>query len=537
MGAAKRASPNTSAARTSPYATIWTRKLPARGKSLTFRQTVTGAGSNCMDYYTAYKEIRNRLRKFKPTSVIARALEVLWQPAPNQIEELKRAPWQVLLLIKWALLDEEASDVHGQEMPMQVFDDIRQRLWELPERVDMVRKGAMPLRLFMRRMLYQQVEFQRRITPSFVRQPAILADLQSDHALRSLFRRKAGLDVLDFLDLGLAAHGPILDKKAQFARAWFEPLGHAYGNQTIDAFLRCVSLDYLGMTGFVRGLRNAQERKASEYFDFTPLKRFPFLFTRGMYQCWHPMVFLRGMEDFAHLLMSEAGSDYVERFSKVFERHIVAEISRTGRHHYDEDALQKVFGNDLELPDAAIPMGSFNIIVEAKAGLFDDSMMAIADPEIFRHKTKALAKAIQQGWSASLAFRSEHAPADLRKATEDYLFVVTNKPLNVGSGADLKAIYPPGQLAYPSAEARALLPLERMYFISVDEFERLIASSADAPLLHSFLRESVRLDADPRTSKFFFGEHLRTFTGLKESMFLTKALEESHSRIARILKT
>jgi hypothetical protein len=181
-------------------------------------------------------------------------------------------------------------------------------------------------------------------------------------------------------------------------------------------------------------------------------------------------------------------------------------------------------------------MGNFNIIVESKAGLFDDSQMAIADQEIFRNRTKALEKAINQGWSASVAFRSDRAPADLKTSTEDYLFVVTNKPLNVGSGADLRAIYPEGQLEYPSAEAKSLLPLERVYFISVDEFERLMASISDAALLHEFLRECVRLDADPRTGKFFFDDHLRTFAGLKESKFLTKALEDSYSRVARILE-
>lgn len=484
-----------------------------------------------MDYYTAYKGIRNRLRRFKPASVLSRALEVLWQPAASKIAELERAPWNVLLLVKWALLDRHASDRLGQDMPMKVFDAVRQELWSFPDRVDMVRKGTMPFRLFLRRMLFQQLEFQRRITPGFVRQPALLASLPTEHPLRVLFRTKAGLEPLDFLDLGLAAHGPILDGRAQMTRSWFEPLRSAYGPDKINAFLRCVSADYSELTAYMRGRPDAEERKASEYFHFTGLKRLPFLRTQGVYQCWHPMVFLRGMEEFAHLLMSEAGGDYVERFSKVFERHIIAEIGKTCGHFYDEAALRKLLGGAIELPDAAIPMGPFNFIVEVKAGLFDDSLMAIADPEIFGHKTRALAKAINQGWSASAAFRNPNAPADLRNAIEDYLFVVTNKPLNVGSGADLESVYPPGELNYPTDEARALLPLERVYFVSVDEFERLMASAGDASSLHAFLRETVRLDANPATGKTFFDDHLRTFSGLKESSFLIDALQDSHNRV------
>jgi hypothetical protein len=180
-------------------------------------------------------------------------------------------------------------------------------------------------------------------------------------------------------------------------------------------------------------------------------------------------------------------------------------------------------------------MGGFNIIVEAKAGLFDDSLMAIGDPEIFRHKTRALAKAVRQGWSAPVAFRKPSSLADLRNGTEDYLFVVTNKPVNVGSGADPQSIYPKGELEYPTEEARTLLPLERIYFVSVDELERLIASAGDVVFFHEFLRETVRLDANPATGKTFFGDHLPTFPDLEESSFLTNALQDAHNRIEQVL--
>jgi hypothetical protein len=490
-----------------------------------------------VDYFSAYKGVRNRLRKYKPTSVLSRALEVLWQPADSKFTEMQRAPWNVLLLVKWALLDRHASDKLGRDMPMQAFDAIRQELWSFPDRVDLLLKGTMPFRLFLRRMLFQQVEFQRRVTPGFVRQPALLGSLPADHPLRVLFRAKAGLEPLDFLDLALAAHGPILEGKAQMARAWFEPLLAAYGAEKINAFLRCISADYGELTAFVRGLPDADERKASEHFHFTPLKRLPFLRTQGVYRCWHPMVFLRSMEEFAHLIMSESGAEYVGRFSKVFERHVITEISKTREHFYDEVELRKLFGDTIEIPDAAIPMGSYNIIIESKAGLFDDSIMAIGNPEIFRHKTKALAKAVQQGWSASVAFRGRNAPQDLRGATEDYLFVVSNKPVNVGSGADLRSIYPEGELTYPNDDVKSLLPLEHIYFVSVDEFERLIASSSDVSALQAFLQKAVRLDASPATGKTFFDDHLRTFAGLRESNFLTSALEAAHGRVEQALKT
>ena len=84
---------------------------------------------------------------------------------------------------------------------------------------------------------------------------------------------------------------------------------------------------------------------------------------------------------------------------------------------------------------------------------------------------------MQQGWSASVAFRAADAPQDLRQATEVYLFVVTNKPVNVGSAADLQSIYPEGELEYPNDHAKSLLPL----------FDAL-AKADRAGLLQPFLR-------------------------------------------------
>ena len=80
-----------------------------------------------------------------------------------------------------------------------------------------------------------------------------------------------------------------------------------------------------------------------------------------------------------------------------------------------------------------------------------------------------------------------------------------------------------------------MLPLERIYFVSVDEFERFIASAGDVGALHTFLRETVRLDGNPATGKTFFDDHLQTFPGLKESKFLTDALQDSQNRIERAL--
>lgn len=58
----------------------------------------------------------------------------------------------------------------------------------------------------------------------------------------------------------------------------------------------------------------------------------------------------------------------------------------------------------------------------------------------------------------------------------DYLLIVTNKDLSAGRGPVLAGIYPAGTLAYPDDDAKRFLPLEHVYVVTIEEFERLIAA-------------------------------------------------------------
>jgi hypothetical protein len=40
-----------------------------------------------MDFFSVYKELRNRMRKFRLRSIVRMSLNALWQPAISRIEE------------------------------------------------------------------------------------------------------------------------------------------------------------------------------------------------------------------------------------------------------------------------------------------------------------------------------------------------------------------------------------------------------------------------------------------------------------------
>ena len=81
-----------------------------------------------VDFFSAYKEIRNRWRKFQRDSIVEALLQVLAEPSASRLDDLKKAPWQALLLLKWVLQDSEASDHGGKRITLPELHDLRQRV-------------------------------------------------------------------------------------------------------------------------------------------------------------------------------------------------------------------------------------------------------------------------------------------------------------------------------------------------------------------------------------------------------------------------
>jgi hypothetical protein len=445
-----------------------------------------------MDFFSVYKELRNRMRKFQPRSIVRMSLTALSQPAGSTLEELQKQPWQTLLLVKWVLHDNMASDQTGREITPAEFDDLRRRLYNFPQRISLSpEEGSRSL--FLRRMLHQQVAFQRKLSRAFTREAALLAGLSPTPPLQALFREKTGLDAIQFMDFALATYAAVLEGKRSIRTDWFTPLRTGYGDQYVDAFIRSVSRSYDELVTFCRSLPDANKRLISEFYEFTPLTRFPFLRTGAVLEYWHPMVFYRGMEGLVHSLLSEAGQDYIDGFSRVFEHHVMAEIRRTGLTFFDEGQLRMLIGREQRVPDALISFPGVNVFVESKAGLFDESIMVAGHSTILAHKTRALLSAVAQGWSASVHLRrAQQAPSQTGCASKDYLLVVTNKELNASRGTILREMYPAGKLDYPHPEAERYLPLQRVYVVSIDDFERLMAATGNPEFDIPHFLEAIR---------------------------------------------
>lgn len=457
-----------------------------------------------------YKAWRNRARKFSPQSIVLAALEFLKQQPSTKLQDLQRWPWQVLLMVKWVCQDRMMDRSFAPAITPPEFDDLRQRLWDFPAQLGSRVGDTLPGKLFFRQLMNPQLGFQRAFSPGFVREAAILAAQPDNNPLRRLFEERTGLAPRDFLDLAFAMYCGVSEGKYTFGPEWFEPLRKIYAPAVIEAFVRATSVDYEGLKQFVRALPNADRHVHSELFEFPALTRYPFLRFNGQLHCWHPMLFFRGMEGFVHSVLSELRTAYIEPFSRLFERHVLSEARTiSSSRFYDETEIRAWLPQESRVPDGLLSFPGCNIFVESKAGLFDESIMCVGHAERFAHMTRALRGAVEQGWSASTLLRREgRAPEQVMSAAKDFLLIVTNREVNASNGKSLAAMYPPDTLVPSDPEAADHLPLERVYVLSIEDFERLVHGLPATTPLPQYLEECVSADADAATAVFCFEQHL-----------------------------
>jgi hypothetical protein len=488
-----------------------------------------------VSFAAAHHEIVQAMRPYSAASIIDAALRVLRMHGLDQVAQLRAAPWQTLLLVKWALESPEVELVDRPAIPQQEFDALRQRLHTIWGWAEVPRASG---HLLMRQIINAQVEFQRPPTFAFMRQPALVARLQKGHVLRQKFLELFGIEPDVYLDLAYTTLAAVYDKRHAFTREWYAPLEASYGEQAITAFLGLLARD-------LQGLRKELERapddkpKPSELFEFPLLNHFPlYLRPDGTYESWHPMVISRGLEMFVHRRFSALGGSYTEKYGVIFESYVVELLQETGLPYLDENALKGIVGAGASVPEAAVCLEDCNVFIEAKMGLFPDSLFVEASPAHLRNRTKAVRKAIKQGRSISASLRaSSHYAGRTPPKGDDFLIVVTNRELNLSRGDLLASMSASaGGEQDPLDQGNQTLPLANVLFVSIDDFERLTGMlRAGTITLNRFLYEVAAANARPETSAYYLGDHLsRKDTGWPLSALMANAVDACMERLCLI---
>ena len=459
-----------------------------------------------------YKQFRNQLRKYNLESIVRQALRYTSTPPSDVLEDLRRAPWLAMLIAKWALLDKMVPANYGPAITPEAFEGLMQQLWsiesDLKPRTEM---HGTPLLL--RSLSFVQIAFQARNTRSFLRLPMLVSRLPENHRLRQLFLQQWDMSPDHFVDLAICLYGarqhlhdPVIERSA------FAALAAHYGDPAIDRILaefsrnmpdlrrELIAMEWSDRDGKVK------PRQRSELFEIPVFQRFPLLtLADGRYIVWHPIVMAKAMEVAVHLRLSEAGEAYTQAFSPIFEDYVIELVDSVGVPRHLEGEMKAQMGNKSKVVEAIMPSAGANILIEAKMGLFPDTMMTVSDPMIARHKMVNLVKAGNQGAAVCEALHtSKLSFADVTQSETNYLLVITSRDLSVGRGTVLDGMCQPDGVEYGTELGRRLLPLEHVFFVSIEAFEGIVAAARAGKIsLPEFLASAVVRNRNLETSSLW----------------------------------
>jgi hypothetical protein len=486
------------------------------------------------DVERLYRRIRNLLRQYSVRGLVQTALPTIWsdQRKATALDRLRGRPWHVLLLVKWALRDNKVPLERASGVPQKFMDYLRETLWTHAGAFNSRRPNVFSM---IRSYMAVQIEYQRHRHYSFLRWPALIAEMPANSILRRQFREVLGMEPATFIDLTVALKGAISNSQTGISASYFDPIrgSHSEGIAAIERlFVRSLSELRLELA------TDPVPPRETELLEFPYFIRYPILNLNGRYLFWDEVVAEKAFERAVHLRMSSLTSEYSKRFGLAFEEYVVDLLKEARLSPIGDEEFTRLFGPSKNA-EAVVPLGpAANLIVEAKMGLFPDHVLLKDDPRFLYEKFAPLRTAMRQGHDVSKTIRrAANVDSSLGSAEEDFLVIVTSRDLLVSGGPMLKHLIEP-QTTLDYYDAESALPLRNTFIMDIQGFETFCMAVKEARVDPVALLKSAAKDNEHvGHGSMFFEQWLTPEQHPKDlPQVMRSALESAYERLAGALK-
>jgi hypothetical protein len=466
------------------------------------------------EYYSGYKRIRNKFRKFNSLSVIGSCFNYLHKPTKEGLDELQKLPWLVLLLIKWILIDDEFNIENKRAINDKKLNELLQGIHDLGG-ITRLPSDFEHHVLFFRSMAYQQFIYQYGYSISrFSRQILLFSDLPENSLIHSKFKELVGLDIRRFLEISLVTVARFIGERNNILPLkWYDNVLDEYSRDEVTAFLKAVSMPILAVREKLRS-KDTRRRSAQEYFEQTPLVEIPLIQMDQGFLCVYPKILYRCLEHFIYDKLRLWNShSFMDKFGPIFEGYVEKGIKYTNLPYIAESEIRKSLSTSQKLVDFIVVDDNANVFIDAKAVEMAYQGKVSHLSEVVKGKSKvSVIKAIRQSHDVIKHLESTNVNHTILKPRKrNYLLVITFKELYLGNGRTFYEAIGKDEIdsIYREYDGYSNIGLEDMYFITIDEFEIFIEliKSKKVGLVEG-IEKAKKSDMNVRTMKFDFNLHL-----------------------------
>jgi len=463
-------------------------------------------------YYAAFKQVRNKFRKYSYHELIGESLGYINAPAKDDIESSKRHPWLVLMFVKWVLLDDSFPNKNAKLPTSSEVNAILQLVYELSEKLRMPNEYE-HVNLFFRNIAFQQFIYQIDFYYAHLsRQSILFSGLDKNHYICKAFRENTGLEIQEFLDLSLATLTRFLNtNEVVMPDTWFSSVYNNYSPRKVANFLSSISKDINQIRNDLKQKDNGR-RLSTEHYELTSFIEYPLIKVQNKYFLTHRKILFRRFEYFVYDTLREIdAAKFMDKFGGLFERYVEKSIKYSEERYFTEIEIKKELGAIGNQIDFLIQGGDANVFIDAKAVEMSSHGRTTHSSEILQHATKnSILKAIKQSHDVIKKI-SESKSTKIQKSENNYLLVVTYKELHLGNGTTYYEVINKDKIddIYDEYKEYPCIPPENMYFITIDDLDILTSIlKEESDSLLEILDKIKEKDKRPESRKFDFRLHL-----------------------------
>jgi hypothetical protein len=484
-----------------------------------------------MKYERKVKKVKSLISKHDSMDILDTSLRYVYDAGNDKESRLQRHPWLVLLVVKWAFINENKKIIHP--LTNNQYMTILNSVYDLADLVKMPTDHN-NIHQFMRNMAYQQFIYQHDFSILDIGRNSLLFKyLPENHNLKLLFKRKHGLELKDFISLSFTLIAFVHSGKKHTVEVnQFSPLFRYYSQSLVTLFLDSISIN-------IRDLRkrlskdDLSKENYSEYYEQSPFIKYPLVKHGLKYTCVDPFILYRCIEHFLYdTLKAEEPQKFMQSFGKIFEKYLIKGLKYANLDYVEESCLKKFLPPKIKCIDYVIKQKNFNIFIDAKGVEMPYLGKVTDNPKIILDKVKSSAiKAIEQA-SAFNNYLLSNGDENLPQFKMDScLLVVTYKELYLGNGQLLYDTVAKDKIDSINEfiNEKARIDLKRIYFITVDSFDLMMSLVKNHKFdIGDILEKAIADDDDGFNKKFEFSQHVNSFV---DQIVPPKFLKEETDKI------
>lgn len=468
-----------------------------------------------MAKYDDFKLLRNKIRKYDPSTIIVLCIQKLHEISKKPVYENRSyLPWELLYLIKIAFIEggkneKRIANINDMNTLLNLVKDLGSESSFLNGE-----RGGM--RKFMRTLAFQQFWFQRGVASYDMARQVLIFDKVAGADLHEQFLACTGMSIETYLQLLVACWCGFIDNSGRIhiKKDWFASLGCR--DEMLDSFLESISLSVKDTIEFLERQYEKTEDKLLQLTEQTPLKQFPFVLTDDRYYCYSPHVLQEKIKHAIYDILKEAYKDrFTQRFGTLYEEYIYKLMDSCGLKYIKENELAKAF-KKRRVTDAIIELEDSVVILEVKG--VEMHPLAKINPTnavMTKYLETNIIKSFEQIYEMANTLRTSPEGKAIADGKDIYALVVTYKEMYLSDGRDLWEEFlakPLQAYIYEKNLDMSHLALENILFSSVNAFEDIIKIIlANGNILTDVISTIVKDNSAPETKKFLLEMHLKQY--------------------------